>query len=155
MIRNDTLNYMLVYPQKPMVKTSHVELINYDKLPAGQNASVAVMSYSGYDIEDAIIVNKASLDRGFGRTLYFRRYEAELKKHGDFGLKDYLFGKTEELKANDRKHASPYFLKKYQCLDEDGLGKVGHNILSGDIFVNKKVPVISTDSKDLNLKTIQ
>jgi DNA-directed RNA polymerase III subunit RPC2 len=47
-----------------MVKTRPMELINYDKLPAGQNAIVAVMSYSGYDIEDALVLNKASLDRG-------------------------------------------------------------------------------------------
>lgn len=49
-------------------------MINYDKLPAGHNASVAVMSYSGYDIEDAVMLNKGALDRGFGRSFYFRRY---------------------------------------------------------------------------------
>jgi DNA-directed RNA polymerase beta subunit len=41
-----------------MVKTRTIELVGYDKLPAGQNATVAVMSYSGYDIEDALILNR-------------------------------------------------------------------------------------------------
>jgi DNA-directed RNA polymerase III subunit RPC2 len=47
-----------------MVKTRTIELINFEQLPAGQNAMVAVMSYSGFDIEDATVLNKASLDRG-------------------------------------------------------------------------------------------
>lgn len=62
--RIDTLMYLLAYPQRPMVKTKTIEIIEFEKLPAGQNATVAVMSYSGYDIEDALILNKASLDRG-------------------------------------------------------------------------------------------
>ncbi|KAB1200828.1 DNA-directed RNA polymerase III subunit RPC2 [Morella rubra] len=48
--------------------------VGYDKLGAGQNATVAVMSYSGYDIEDAIVMNKSSLDRGFGRCIVLKRY---------------------------------------------------------------------------------
>lgn len=48
--------------------------VGYDKLGAGQNASVAVMSYSGYDIEDAIVMNKSSLDRGFGRCIVVKKY---------------------------------------------------------------------------------
>jgi len=59
--RIDTLLYLSVYPQQPMVKTKTIELIGYDRLPAGQNAVVAVMSYSGYDIEDALILNKVRL----------------------------------------------------------------------------------------------
>jgi DNA-directed RNA polymerase III subunit RPC2 len=59
--RIDTLLYLSVYPQQPMVKTKTIELVGYDRLPAGQNATVAVMSYSGYDIEDAIILNKVCI----------------------------------------------------------------------------------------------
>lgn len=59
--RIDTLLYLMVYPQQPMVKTKSIELVGYDKLPAGQNATVAVMSYSGYDIEDALILNKVGV----------------------------------------------------------------------------------------------
>ncbi|CAM9568249.1 unnamed protein product, partial [Phaeothamnion confervicola] len=65
--RIDSLLYTLVYPQKPLVKTRTLDLIHFDKVPGGQNACVAVMSYSGYDIEDAVVLNKASLDRGFAR----------------------------------------------------------------------------------------
>jgi DNA-directed RNA polymerase III subunit RPC2 len=64
--RIDTLMYLLCYPQRPLVQTRTIELINFHQLPAGQNAIIAVMSYSGYDIEDAIVINQASLDRGMG-----------------------------------------------------------------------------------------
>ena len=64
--RIDTLLYLSVYPQQPMVKTKTIELVGYDRLPAGQNATVAVMSYSGYDIEDALILNKVRLLIDFG-----------------------------------------------------------------------------------------
>ena len=66
--RIDTLLYLSVYPQQPMVKSKTIELVGYDKLPAGQNATVAVMSYSGYDIEDALIQNKARHKLSFKST---------------------------------------------------------------------------------------
>ena len=48
------------YAQRPMVKTATADFIGFGRLGAGQNATVAVMSYSGYDIEDAIVMNKVS-----------------------------------------------------------------------------------------------
>ena len=48
--RLDTLLYLLCYPQRPLLTTKTIELVNYDKLGAGQNATVAVMSYSGCEI---------------------------------------------------------------------------------------------------------
>lgn len=79
--RMDTLLYLLVYPQRPLLTTKTIELVGFDKLGAGQNATVAVMSFSGYDIEDAIVMNKASLDRGFGRCIVLRRYACALRKY--------------------------------------------------------------------------
>ena len=67
--RVDTILDLMYYPQKPMVKSKTLEISNFENLPAGQNASVAIMSYTGYDIEDAVILNRASLDRGFGRAM--------------------------------------------------------------------------------------
>ena len=45
--RMDTLLYLLCYPQRPLLTTRTIELVGFDKLGAGQNATVAVMSYSG------------------------------------------------------------------------------------------------------------
>ncbi|KAH8738499.1 hypothetical protein FG386_001881 [Cryptosporidium ryanae] len=79
-LRCDSVLYLLVYPQKPLCKTRTIEMINFEELPAGQNSSVAVMSFAGYDIEDAIVMNKASVDRGFARCFVMKRHTVELQK---------------------------------------------------------------------------
>ncbi|KAL8754613.1 MAG: hypothetical protein Q9199_004224 [Rusavskia elegans] len=130
-LRIDSIMYTLVYPQKPMVKTRAIELVKYDKLPAGQNAIVAVMSYSGYDIEDALVLNKGSVDRGFGRCQVFRKWATTLRKYPN-GMEDRVGDRIEENDAPIRKHA---------LLDEHGLAMVGEKISSNEVYIMKQVPL--------------
>lgn len=136
--RIDTLLYTLVYPQRPMVITKTIELVHYDKLPAGQNATVVVMSYSGYDIEDALVLNKASVDRGFGRCQVFRKYMTELTKYPN--------GRRERIgdPVNEEKNGQTSRVKKHQALDNDGLAIVGYKINSGEVMVKKESPIDHT-----------
>ncbi|KAM0750249.1 beta and beta-prime subunits of DNA dependent RNA-polymerase [Meredithblackwellia eburnea MCA 4105] len=135
--RIDTLLYLMVYPQTPMVRTRTIELVGYDKLPAGQNAMVAVMSYSGYDIEDALILNRGSLDRGFGRCQVFRKYVTLLK--------GYPNGTFDRL-ADPPKNEKGEVLDKYSALDFDGLAHVGAQINPGQVYINKQTPANANDN---------
>ncbi|KAF2660853.1 beta and beta-prime subunits of DNA dependent RNA-polymerase [Lophiostoma macrostomum CBS 122681] len=133
--RMDTLLYLMVYPQKPMVKTRTIELIKYDKLPAGQNATVAVMSYSGYDIEDALVINKASCERGFGRCQVFKKVPVLLKDHGQNAV-DIVDGATID-RRNPTHHA----------LGADGLAEVGETVSQGDAIFMKGTPLDAISSR--------
>lgn len=128
-----------------MLRTKVIEYCGYDKFPAGHNASIAVLSYSGYDIEDATVLNKASLDRGFGRTMVFKKYETEVHKVMTSEITEILKGPPKELESNYKKKANRVF-KKYGALDDDGTGIVGAPLNNGDILFNKYTPVISMES---------
>ncbi|KAH0496429.1 hypothetical protein TgHK011_003790 [Trichoderma gracile] len=136
--RIDTLLYTLVYPQRPMVITKTIQLIHYDKLPAGQNATVVVMSYSGYDIEDALVLNKASIDRGFGRCQVFRKYTTELQKYPN-GRRERIGDPVNEIDNGVMRR-----IKKHEALDADGLAVVGQRIHSGEAMVKKETPLDMT-----------
>ncbi|MEM4347494.1 MAG: DNA-directed RNA polymerase subunit B [Candidatus Altiarchaeota archaeon] len=79
--RFDSRANILHYPQLPLVKTSISESFEYGKRPAGQNFVVAIMSYEGYNMEDAIILNKSSIDRGLGRSTFYRTYSTEARTY--------------------------------------------------------------------------
>ena len=85
--RFDTKSYVMFYPQKPIVSTSSYRHLNFEKKAAGINAVVALTSYRGYNIEDALVINKASIDRGFHRVVMLKTYETE-EKHYPGGQKD-------------------------------------------------------------------
>ncbi|CAH0557616.1 unnamed protein product [Brassicogethes aeneus] len=133
--RMDTLLYNLVYPQAPMCKTKSIELTNFDKLPAGQNATIAVMSYSGYDIEDALILNKASIDRGFGRCLVYKNSKCIMKRYANQTY-DRIQGPMVD-------PATGQAMWKHTCLDNDGIAAPGELVQNRQTLVNKSMPSVS------------
>lgn len=133
--RIDTLLYFLCYPQVPLVRTKTIDLIQFDKLPAGQNATVAVMSYSGYDIEDALILNKASLDRGFGRCLVYRKQNCLLKRYANQTF-DRVMGPSRDASTGE-------VIWRHRALDADGICAPGERIENKQVLVNKSMPIVS------------
>jgi DNA-directed RNA polymerase III subunit RPC2 len=133
--RIDTLLYLMVYPQQPMVKTRTIELIHYDKLPAGQNATVAVMSYSGYDIEDALVLNRASCDRGYGRCQVLRKYTTQLRKYPN-RTADRIGDRIME----EGKDGALVPIEKHRAMGPDGLPSVAEKIKNDDVYILKEQP---------------
>merc|ERR1719232_2288294 len=135
--RIDTLMYNLVYPMRPMVKTRTIDLIHFEDLPAGQNAIVAVMSYSGYDIEDAIILNRASLDRGYGRCLVYRNQKAVMKRYAN-QTSDRILGPLVDPTTKQQ-------IDRHQILDLDGIASPGLQVTNKQVMVNKSMPTVTRD----------
>uniref|UniRef100_A0A803MXH1 DNA-directed RNA polymerase subunit beta n=1 Tax=Chenopodium quinoa TaxID=63459 RepID=A0A803MXH1_CHEQI len=107
-------------------------LVKYDKLGAGQNATVAVMSYTGYDIEDAIVMNKSSLDRGFGRCIVMKKKSAIMQRYEN-NASERILPPTRE----------GYAAERMQALDDDGIAAPGQIIRQDDFLVNKSTPKIT------------
>ena len=136
--RMDGLIYTLIYPQKPLVKSRTLDLVNFDCMPGGQNACIAVMSYSGYDIEDAVVLNKSSIDRGFGRCMVLRKHQTSIRRYAN-GTMDRTCSAPDPSGFPDGKSDKRYL--KYMAIDKDGICCVGEPLESGSYMVNKESPM--------------
>ncbi|PKA51483.1 DNA-directed RNA polymerase II subunit RPB2 [Apostasia shenzhenica] len=143
--RADDLLNLLVYTQRPLLTTKNIELVAYDKLGAGQNATVAVMSYSGYDIEDAIVLNKSSLDRGFGRCIALKKQVV---------VNEIYSNETSDRIVKPKKQEDSNMLRSLEALDADGIAAPGQIIRKHDVLVNKQSPINKKDkiSNPMGLK---
>lgn len=130
--RMDTRGHVLHYPQRPIVITKNMELIGYNERPAGQNMVVAVLTYTGYNMEDAVILNKSSVDRGLARSTFFRLYSTvEYKYPG--GVQDEITIPP----TNVRGYRGP---RAYEKLEEDGIVAPETQVSGGEVLVGKISP---------------
>ena len=126
--------HIMLYPQVPIVNTRAMDLLKLEDRPAGQNCVVAVLPFDGYNIEDAIVVSKASVDRGLGRTFFFRIYDAESKQYPG-GERD----RFEVPNANDRIRGYKGD-RAYVLLEEDGAVESEAKVEGGNILIGKTSP---------------
>jgi DNA-directed RNA polymerase subunit B len=126
--------HFMLYPQTPTVSTKAISLLGLDDRPTGQNCIVAVLPFEGYNIEDAIVFNKSSVERGLGRTFFYRVYEAEAKQYPG-GMKD-----SFELPESDTNIRGYRGEKAYRLLEHDGAIMHESVVTGGDILIGRTSP---------------
>ena len=132
LVRMDMDVNILHHPQIPIVQSITHDLTGYADHPAGQNVVVAVMSYKGYNMEDAIIINKGSIDRGFGRSTYYRPAIAEELR--------YSGGLMDEISIPDKDVKGYKSEKDYRLLEDDGIVYQEAKVREEDVIIGKTSP---------------
>ena len=121
-VRMDKAAVVLVNGETPLVKTRFLDYICNEENTYGENAIVAIMSYTGYNMEDSVLINEGALKRGLFRTTYYSTYEAreEVKENGG--------SKSKSVFTNIENTPNVIGLKpgfEYNHLNEYGLIKEG------------------------------
>ena len=133
--RIDKMGVILNYGQTPLIKSRYLKYINKEEHPYGENAIVAIMSYSGYNVEDAVLINEGSLKRGFFRTTYFNNYETYEESSTVAG--NMVDSKFVNVENNDVIGTKPGY--DYSYLDEHGLIKEGTHLNDKIIIIGKGI----------------
>ncbi len=131
-LRTDSRSHLLVYPQKPIVTTRAAEYVGLNSRPAGQNMVVAILTGQGYNMEDAVVLNRASVERGLGLSLSWRIYEVEARQTPG-GQKD----KFTIPDPSVRGYRGEQF---YRVLDRDGLAHIESDVSGGTVIVGMVSP---------------
>jgi DNA-directed RNA polymerase I subunit RPA2 len=125
--RTDNKLYRLQSGQTPIVRPDLHNTYGMDGYPNGTNAIVAVISYTGYDMEDAMILNKSAHERGFGHGTIYKSLIIDLKSvkgdKGTGGAPEVHFGLGPDVREGDPKRTT---------LDDDGLPYLGTKLKAGD-----------------------
>ena len=129
-MRMDKSAIVLNYGQSPLVKSRYMDLINHEENPYGVNTIVAIMTYTGYNMEDSVLINEAAVKRGLFATTYYTTYESHEEKETGESVTG---GKVPIVKrfANIEQEGNVIGLKpgyEYDKLDRFGLVKEGTEI---------------------------
>jgi DNA-directed RNA polymerase II subunit RPB2 len=119
-----------------------MEYLHFRELPAGCNAVVAIMCYTGYNQEDSVLMNQSAIDRGLFRSLYYRSFKDEEKKQGSLS--------REEFERPDRDTCLGMRHGTYDKLDDDGLICPGTRVSGDDIIIGKTAPLPEDDTAVLS-----
>ncbi len=131
---------LLQYPQVPVVKTLMHDVSDYQLHPSGQNVVIAIMPYEGYNMEDAVVINRGSVDRGLGRSTYYRPVVSEELRYPG-GLMDEICIPDKDVKGYRTE-------KDYRFLEEDGIVSAESKVQEGDVIIGKTSPPRFLNSMD-------
>ena len=141
-MRIDKMGVVLNYGQTPLIKSRYLEYINNEEQPYGINAIVAIMSFTGYNVEDAILINEGSVHRGIFRTTYFSMYESREENSEISGNASSKFANIEK---NNVIRTKPGF--DYSQLDNYGMIKENTALNDKTVVIGKITS--NPDDKDL------
>jgi DNA-directed RNA polymerase II subunit RPB2 len=132
--RFDALAHLLCYPQVPFVSPFMSRFYGSQTMPSGQNIVVAILTYTGYNQEDSIMINRGSLDRGLFRSIFYRTYKDEERKNQSSGEEE-RFVRPDPTMTKQMKNAN------YSKLDESGFVPENTYVDTDDILIGKYVPL--------------
>lgn len=133
LLRADTKSNVMVVTQKPLVQTHAHKIINYDNHPNGANVVVAIGCYEGYNMEDGIVINASSIQRGLLWSYMYRTYEAEQKRY--MGGQEDIIGIPQ---AGIRGYGGE---DTYKHLPEDGIINPEHRVTSDEVLIGRISPL--------------
>ena len=131
-MRIDKMGVILNYGQTPLIKSRYLEYVNNEEQPYGVNAIVAIMCYTGYNVEDAILINEGAIKRGIFRTTYYSSYETREESSKITGLTNSKFANIEKNNVVGKKQGYDY-----SYLDEHGLVKENTELNEKVILIGK------------------
>jgi len=130
--RYDPRAFLLYYPQKPMVNSLVYRSLGIEKHPTGQNFVVAMSTYYGYNMKDAVILNRSAVERGLGRSVFYRSYTDEERRYPG-SQQDHFKVPPPTTDGYLGEHA-------YSKLSDDGLIEEELDVKEGDVLIGKVSP---------------